>query len=274
MKSKLDKLNELGELLKSGTITEEEFDNLKGELLNPQLGNQISSENQEIKELMDSGLISKDEYESLNKNFIKEDSQQTDTYDSSIPEEYNFNDFDENLTSSNNNRTYVFFVLIAVVFLAFFYYQNNTDSDKQQELKLDYNKTSNNSSSKNTKAKPSEANNNIEYSSNIISHLQNNSFTVNGNGNVYFSVNTKRFGENRQTGTITVNGGRANLYGEISILDDTSILVYNFKATSGSFDASINNGSSGVFHLNSSGDLYGKLSANSETKSVKFLLKR
>lgn len=48
MENKLDKLMELGELLKSGTITQEEFNNLKNELLNPE---KQSGENLNLKDL-------------------------------------------------------------------------------------------------------------------------------------------------------------------------------------------------------------------------------
>jgi len=71
MKSKLDKLNELGELFKSGAITQEEFDNLKSEILNPDSQSKENPKLVELKELLESGTITQEEFDSLKNELLK-----------------------------------------------------------------------------------------------------------------------------------------------------------------------------------------------------------
>jgi len=75
MKSKLDKLNELGELLKSGTISQEEFNNLKNELLRPQTESPENQKIVELNELLKSGTISQEEFDKLKVEYIKNSSE-------------------------------------------------------------------------------------------------------------------------------------------------------------------------------------------------------
>ncbi|SEA56305.1 WG containing repeat-containing protein [Flavobacterium gillisiae] len=71
MEEKLKKLNELAELQKSGTITQEEFDTLKYELLNP-IANFIEEPKLEkTDKLLDLEVIKTDEFQNIkSKNFI------------------------------------------------------------------------------------------------------------------------------------------------------------------------------------------------------------
>lgn len=272
MQNKLDKINELVELLKLGAINKDEFQILKDEILNTSTNSQISSENEEINELMESGLISKDEYELLNKNCLNEENQSKNSYEPTILDEYSINNSNESPPRGNNNKVYASLLFIAVILVSFIFIKKDIIFNSGQGSNLNKIKIDNTNSTKNNQFPISSRV--INNDSNIKSHLQNNTFSVNGNGSVYFSINSKRYGETKHTGTITVRGGRATLQGDISILDDSSILIYNFRAVDGYYDASINEGSTGVFYLNSSGDLYGKLSAHGKTKSVKFILKR
>ncbi len=221
MKSKLDKLNELAELLKSGVISKDEFDSLKNELINQT-------------------PILKKKVETNSK-------------------------IHQQISKKSRNSNYVVYAFIALIFCAYFLYRNLSSDILNEETNFNDNNTYNSLST---------ISNEDVIESNINSHLENNSFSINGNGNVSFYLNRKRSGDRNQTGTIDIRGGRATLQGEISILSSTSILVTDLKAISGNFDASINGSSSGVFYLKSNGDLYGKLSGNRESKDVTFVLNR
>lgn len=214
MKSKLDKLNELGELLKSGAITQNEFNKLKAELLNPQKQSEENPISENEKRIVDN-------------------------------EQRNFN--------------IKFSIILGLVFVVFVFYKN-CDFGENHINKLETKEENN------TISEPSKS----ISTPNIINHLKNNRFSLNGNGNVSFSINSLKNRSQKTTGTIIVSGGRATLQGEISILNDYSFMVFNLQAVDGYFDASTNNGSSGVFYLQSNGNLDGKLSAGGQSKNVTF----
>jgi len=65
MNSKLDKLKELGDLLKSGVLTQPEFEKLKMEILNPGDVSIKNPKQKELDELLISGAITKEEFEAL-----------------------------------------------------------------------------------------------------------------------------------------------------------------------------------------------------------------
>ena len=62
---KVNRLQELGELLKSNTITKKEFEKLKSEILFPKKDIPKNPKLIELEELLDSGAITKDEFGSL-----------------------------------------------------------------------------------------------------------------------------------------------------------------------------------------------------------------
>lgn len=78
MKSKLDKLNELGELLQTGTISKEEFISLKNELLNPDSKSIENSKLNELDELLKSGAITQEEFNKLKSEFSSTGNETTE----------------------------------------------------------------------------------------------------------------------------------------------------------------------------------------------------
>lgn len=101
----------------------------------------------------------------------------------------------------------------------------------------------------------------------INNYITNNNFTINGNANVRFSQSSNA------NGIVTINGGRDDLQGQYNIRGSI-IYIYELKAISGDFDASINRGSSGAFRINKNGEIEGTLSSGQEYRNVVFTPQR
>ena len=94
-------------------------------------------------------------------------------------------------------------------------------------------------------------------SSELYDFVTKNNFSLNGNGRVVFDRNNN----------IYIYGGRADLRGSYST-SYGSVSISNLQATSGYFDPSNNNGSSGIFSFDCSGNLNGSLHSRGQSRSV------
>lgn len=104
----------------------------------------------------------------------------------------------------------------------------------------------------------------------LFDFLVENTFTLNGNGRISFNK-TFDYGKDRWVeGKVRISGGRATLSGDYKIVSGSRIYIDNLMANSGTFEASRNNGSSGYFEINCSGDLEGVLSDGNNRKDVVF----
>lgn len=99
----------------------------------------------------------------------------------------------------------------------------------------------------------SNDNKNSSAAPTLKEHLTQNYFSVNGNGSVTFSFNSYS-----EDGSIHIKGNGKALVGKCSVSGNT-IYINGLVAVSGAFDASNNNGSSGVFYLDNNGSLTGSL---------------
>jgi hypothetical protein len=73
--NKIEELIKLKALLDDCVISQEEFDKLKSELLNPQKQSEENPKLLELKELLESGIVTKEEFENLKGEYIKNSSE-------------------------------------------------------------------------------------------------------------------------------------------------------------------------------------------------------
>ena len=152
MKSKLDKLNELGELLKSGTITQDEFNILKTELLNPQKQSEENPKLTELRELLESGVITQEEFENLKgelltrkvtkaeSNQVKKDlkAESNQIINKKTPVDKPLAENQKSILNKDQGKHNRIFVVSLVLFFVVFVFYKNCDSGSGNTIKTSF----------------------------------------------------------------------------------------------------------------------------------------
>lgn len=107
----------------------------------------------------------------------------------------------------------------------------------------------------------------------MFEYLTSTNFNINGNGSVNFSKSYDYASKQWTEGVVTISGGGQGVSGKYSISGINSIYLKDVIATSGSYDASNNNGSSGLFILNCDGSMTGTLSDGNNYREYTFFPK-